>query len=319
MGKRKAIEQIVKRQKRLRNTERVESKTEKSGDKEKWTNKQRVLIFASRGVSFLARHLASDLRTLMPHARADSKLDKAKGFFEINEICEMRNCNKCIFFEARKRDMYLWTSNTPHGPSAKFLIENIHTLAELKMTGNCLRGSRPILSFDPEFDNLPHYQILKELFTQMFGTPKLHPRSQPFIDHVFTFSIADDRIWFRNYQIIEEDGSLTEIGPRFVLNPIKIFRGSFGGPMLYENPKYVSPNQYRAQLKKNAGLRFKNKVESQMGHQVRKMKDTYNIDPLDEIFTTIKPEDAKGQEKLTYYRRKRSHPKDAGEKIAATP
>ena len=32
------------------------------------------------------------------------------------------------------------------------------------------------------------------------------------------------------------------IGPRFVLNPIKIFGGSFGGPVLYENPHYVSPN-----------------------------------------------------------------------------
>jgi hypothetical protein len=27
------------------------------------------------------------------------------------------------------------------------------------------------------------------------------------------------------------------------LNPIKIFGGSFGGPTLYENPFYISPNQ----------------------------------------------------------------------------
>ncbi len=26
---------------------------------------------------------------------------------------------------------------------------SVHTLAELKMTGNCLKGSRPLLSFDP--------------------------------------------------------------------------------------------------------------------------------------------------------------------------
>ena len=32
------------------------------------------------------------------------------------------------------------------------------------------------------------------------------------------------------------------IGPRFVLNLIKIFSGSFGGPVLYGNPHYVSPN-----------------------------------------------------------------------------
>lgn len=33
-----------------------------------------------------------------------------------------------------------------------------------------------------------------------------------------------------------------EIGPRFVLNLIKIFQGSFGGPTLYENPGFKSPN-----------------------------------------------------------------------------
>lgn len=43
----------------------------------------------------------------------------------INEICEMKNCNKCIFFENRKRqDLYMWLSNAPNGPSAKFLVEN---------------------------------------------------------------------------------------------------------------------------------------------------------------------------------------------------
>ena len=43
----------------------------------------------------------------------------------INEICESRNCNKCLFFENKKRkDLYLWMSNIPDGPSAKFLVEN---------------------------------------------------------------------------------------------------------------------------------------------------------------------------------------------------
>jgi hypothetical protein len=43
-------------------------------------------------------------------------------------------------------------------------------------------------------------------------------------------------------QIIEEDASMVEIGPRFVLNLIKIFQGSFGGPTLFENPHFESPN-----------------------------------------------------------------------------
>lgn len=88
------------------------------------------------------------------------------------------------------------------------------------MTGNCLRGSRPLLSFDPQFTKDPHYALLKELLTQTFGVPNHHPKSQPFFDHVYTFMILDNRIWFRNYQILSEDGALAEIGPRFVLNPV---------------------------------------------------------------------------------------------------
>ncbi|NWY02497.1 BRX1 protein, partial [Nothoprocta ornata] len=263
----------------------------------KWKNKERVLIFSSRGINFRTRHLMQDLRTLMPHSKADTKMDRKDKLFVINEVCEMKNCNKCIFFEAKKKqDLYMWLSNAPQGPSAKFLVQNsefksfglfvffsvhfclntkmfliivVHTLAELKMTGNCLRGSRPLLSFDPTFDKEPHYALLKELFIQIFSTPQYHPKSQPFVDHVFTFTITDKRIWFRNYQIIEEDASLVEIGPRFVLNLIKIFQGSFGGPTLYENPYYQSPNMHRRLIRLSVAAKFR---EKQQVKEAQKMK-----------------------------------------------
>lgn len=36
---------------------------------------------------------------------------------------------------------------------------------------------------------------------QIFGTPKDHRKAKPFHDHVYVFSIVDDHIWFRNYQV----------------------------------------------------------------------------------------------------------------------
>uniref|UniRef100_A0A673YM82 Ribosome biogenesis protein BRX1 homolog n=1 Tax=Salmo trutta TaxID=8032 RepID=A0A673YM82_SALTR len=144
----------------------------------KWKNKERVLVFSSRGINFRTRHLMQDLRTMMPHTKADTKMDRKDKLFVINEVCEIKNCNKCLFFEAKKKqDLYMWVANVPHGPSAKFLVQNVHTLAELKMTGNCLKGSRPLLSFDPQFDKEPHYALLKELFIQTFSTPQYHPRT----------------------------------------------------------------------------------------------------------------------------------------------
>ncbi|XP_048759824.1 ribosome biogenesis protein BRX1 homolog [Ostrea edulis] len=259
----------------------------------KWTNKERVLVFSSRGVSYRGRHLMNDLRTLMPHSKAESKMDRKDQLFVINEMCEMRNCSKCVYLEAKKKqDLYMWLSNVPRGPSAKFLIENLHTMSELKMTGNCLKGSRPLLSFDQEFDKEPHWSLLKELLIQTFSSPNHHPKSQPFIDHVYTFSIADNRIWFRNYQILEEDGSLAEIGPRFVLNPIRVFEGSFGGSTLYQNPNYVSPNDLRHVMRKRGAQKYMSRIQAKKSLETRRGQPSYETDPTDEVFVTIGPEDA---------------------------
>ncbi len=56
--------------------------------------------------------------------------------------------------------------------------------------------------------------IIRIFFLQTFGTPRNHPKSQPFVDHIFSFSIVDNRVWFRNYQILEENAELAEIGEK---------------------------------------------------------------------------------------------------------
>jgi len=89
--------------------------------KGRWTNKQRVLVFGSRGISFRGRHIMDNLRRLLPHTKKESKMDKRDKLFAINEIAEMKNCNKTLFFEGRRQgDIYLWMSNIPDGPSVKF-------------------------------------------------------------------------------------------------------------------------------------------------------------------------------------------------------
>ncbi|XP_055911474.1 ribosome biogenesis protein BRX1 homolog [Eupeodes corollae] len=253
--------------------------------KEKWTNKQRVLVFAARGINHRDRHLMSDIKTLMPHHRPESKMERSKTLSLVNEMCEMKHCNRAILFEGRrKRDLYMWLSNVPKGPSAKFLVENIHTMGELKMTGNCLRGSRPLLSFDSKFDEIPHLSLLKELLIQTFGVPNHHPKSQPFIDHVYTFTFLDNRIWFRNFQILSEDGGLAEVGPRFVMNPVKIFEGSFTGNAIWENPDYVSPSKQRQLLKKASSDKYVSRVEQKVRHEASRPMHAYEGDDYEDIF-----------------------------------
>lgn len=106
-----------------------------------------------------------DFKDLMPHTRTESKFEKSCKLTDINEMAELAHCTRAMYFENRKkRDSYLWIADVRGGASVKFLILNIHTMQELKMTGNCLKGSRPLLSFDPQFDSEPHLQLIKEIF-----------------------------------------------------------------------------------------------------------------------------------------------------------
>ncbi|RHX96690.1 hypothetical protein DYB36_011709, partial [Aphanomyces astaci] len=173
-----------------------------------YVNKQRVLVFASRGITTRYRHFLDDLRKLLPHHKKDVKLDAKDTLHVVNEIAEIKGCNNTVFLEVRsarkKQDLYMWVSRTPTGPSAKFLVQNVHTMDELKMTGNALMGSRPLLTFDAAFDETAHMQLIKALFIQVWGTPKGHPKSKPFIDRVMSFYFADGKIWCRNFQLADE-------------------------------------------------------------------------------------------------------------------
>jgi len=190
---------------------------------------------------------------------------------------------------------------TPDGPSAKFHLTNVHTMDELRLTGNCMKGSRPVLTFDDSFDRLPHLKLLRTLFTDIFGTPRGHPKSKPFVDRVMGFYYADNQIWVRNYQIQEaqasnakeanelkkQDGldtSLVEIGPRFVLNPIRIFGGSFWGQTLYQNADFVSPNDKRSERLRGKGDEYQQRKDNQKDRKERKENIVVPEDPLDSVF-----------------------------------
>jgi len=147
-------------------------------------NKQRVLLLSSRGITHRMRHLMNDLETLLAHAKKgkvmalryihrfstipDSKLDSKSQLHLLPEIADLNNCNNTLYFEARRHeDLYMWAAKTPNGPSLKMHVQNVHTMDELKLTGNCLKGSRGILSFDKSFDETEWGKLTKEVFTHV--------------------------------------------------------------------------------------------------------------------------------------------------------
>ena len=250
----------------------------------------KTLVFCTRGITQKGRHLMEDLRSLIPNSAKEKKLDKKMKVSEVSIISELAGCNATMFFECRKdQDLYLYLS-LKNGPTMKAHLSRVHTMKELHFTGNCLKGSRPILSFDSTFESEPKWALIRNLLQSIFATPKGHKKSKPFIDHVISFSIADDRIWFRHYQIGEQknednhniEPSLIEIGPRFVMEPIKIFEGDFGGSILYQNGDFVHPSILRQEKKRK--LYFSYRAEKQYREKMSKKKeDDKSLTPVSQI------------------------------------
>ena len=124
---------------------------------------------------------------------ADSKLDSKNHLHLLPELADLNNCNNALYFEARRHeDLYMWAAKTPNGPSIKLHVQNVHTMDELKMTGNCLKGSRGLLSFDKAFDESEWGRLTKEVFTHVSLSDR-ETDSSIYIDH----ACADRRTLFR--------------------------------------------------------------------------------------------------------------------------
>jgi ribosome biogenesis protein BRX1 len=108
-----------------------------------------------------------------------------------------------------------------------------------------------------------------------------------------------------NSQILEKDPlqpngppqtSLTEIGPRFVLTPIRIFEGAFGGATVYSNPgktpfiylwttvyitlEFISPTAIRSAIRREKGGKYKYRKDTQAESTRRKEMRKLDEDDL---------------------------------------
>ena len=101
-------------------------------------------------------------------SRPDSKLDNKSSLHLINELADLHSCSNTLYFEARRHeDLYLWLSRSPNGPSVKCHVQNLHTMDELKMTGNCLKGSRGLVCFDGAWEGEEWGRLMKEVLTHV--------------------------------------------------------------------------------------------------------------------------------------------------------
>eukprot|EP00965_Chrysotila_dentata_P186029 6141971-Pleurochrysis_carterae.AAC.1 len=199
------------------------------------------LVLSTRGIKARHRHLLRDVLRLLPHANVSSKLDTQDGLGSVCQLCEDQDCSTALLLDARDpRRLYLWAANCPDGPSIMFRVMNVHTVAELKFDARRVNGVRNLLVFDVSFSKSPEKQVIQALLTRAFSVPaKASRKAQRLhaVRHAISFSWLEGGVWVRVFridrsEIDQEKIELNEIGPRFVLMPVRIISGGFYGAIL---------------------------------------------------------------------------------------
>ena len=201
-----------------------------------------TLVLATRGIKARHRHLQRDLLRLLPHGRLGSKFGADEQLKAVVRLCEDAGCRSALLLDARDpHRLYMWAASCPEGPSAMFRVANIHTVAELKLDTRRAAGSRSLLVFDRNFEDTAARRVLKALLTRTFASPARGKSKQLLpVQQTLNFAWLDGRVWIRAYRTVphafkEGETDVAEIGPRLVLEPVRIIASAFSGAIIHSS------------------------------------------------------------------------------------
>ena len=198
----------------------------------------KTLLLSSRGTTSQERHFLKELKHLLPRSQQSGKIDRSKNPGIVSDLLTSTQCSSFIYFEKKAKLSYLWLGLYP-GPGVKFLLQNLRTSEELKFDGNCSKACKYCLSFDSSFNESDLMKVLKEIITQVFSIENCKCPAGDTVDRVLAFTYAEGRIFFRNYSVTGNDlKGFDEIGPRFVLTPLKVMVDGMAGTQVFRNGKY---------------------------------------------------------------------------------
>ena len=256
------------------------------------------MLLHTRGMIHQHAQVFENLRDLIPHAKREQAMN-AKDFVVLDQIAADRFCDTIGVFETRHKrvssECYFWIATCPSGPSINFYVRDAQSIENLRLIGNSLKGSRPILQFDPRFNDGGVMEIAKWSLQRLFSVPFEDPHSKPFVDRTMSFIIEEGFIIMRHYQIQwgenGEETELAEIGPRVVLEPNYVLAGAFKGHKIWTNKEFVSPyKELKAERRKRAEMRNKAR-EKQAEREEKKMNLPTIEDPNAGLFVPQKTEE----------------------------
>lgn len=252
------------------------------------------LLLTTKQMTPRHNDILKDFLNLIPHAKKGNRIDDDEFHF-LDEIAGDNHCDTVMLFEtrARKQESYFWISKIPTGPTMHFFVEEENSIYSLHMLGNCLKGSRPLILFDPSFesDSSPNsiiFKIAKELLLRVFSVPFQDKHSKPFVDHVLSFFRVQNKILIRHYQIHWEDNQLTEIGPRLTIMPVDVLEGAFQGHKIWKDATFERPNEIKKEKRKEESEKRNRIRDSQAKREEKKLQIEKPKNPMKGLFKPTK-------------------------------
>lgn len=187
------------------------------------------VILSTRGATAKIRHLMKDISKLVK-VEEEQKWDMGKDYGELKNLIEINECDSMLFFRSTRRSDDLWVG-VLNGMSVLFRMHNVFTVKDCNFPVNSFRDCGYVLMFSKEFDEIEHLRCAKNVIDHVFQSNEIK-------DKALCFFYLDGFIWVRCYKIGKK---LEEIGPRFVLEVLKVFEKCFEGKVLYKIEKRDCP------------------------------------------------------------------------------
>lgn len=250
------------------------------------------ILLHNRGMARQHAQVFDNIQDCIPHAKHENSMNK-KHYHELEEIAEDRRCDTVGMIETchkrqNENEAYFWIAACPSGPSINFYIHDAQSIENLRLIGNVMKGSRPILQFDPKFDDGGIFELAKLSLQRLFSVPYQDPHSKPFVDRTMMFTIDDKGlIIIRHYQIhwsdVDSETDLAEVGPRITLEPNYVLAGVFKGHKIWKNEKFKSPyarrlEEKREEARREGELRDKKAIKEEKRMSLPEVDDDPNRD-----------------------------------------
>ena len=179
----------------------------------------KVLVSTSREASQKLMEFAKEIRLCIPNS-----VRMNRGSVPISQIMDAARRDKftdvVVVSESKGVPDTLTISHLPLGPTVMFTIHNLVTRHEIQ-------GTKPMSEMAPHliFENFttPLGKRISNVLKYLFPVPK------PDATRVLTFDNNSDYISFRHHTFTkkgENVTSLTEVGPRFELQPFRVLLGT---------------------------------------------------------------------------------------------